>query len=160
MGRFRVVVLVVLAWCGVASAQSSRPGMRLTVTRVAPTGGYTANGFLVVHTTTVTRTPAPECGAGAVRIAAEGHATGSIRAARVVAIAWTDERAVALGGGACDATIVVTLDDGSTLSPGVGTLHARLVGTGGLDATLSSTATDGAGVPITVSGHIVLSPAT
>jgi hypothetical protein len=144
-----------------ARAQSARPGMRLTVTRVAPTGGFTATGLLVVHTTSVHRTPAPECGAGAVRIEADGQdAHGRIRAAHLVTIAHADEASVEIGAGPCAARVEVTLEDGARLAPQHGTLRARLLGGSGLDATLESTALDTAGVPTTVAGHIVLSPST
>lgn len=133
--------------------------MRLTVTRVAPSGGFTASGFLVVHTTTIARTPTPECGAGAVRITADGHdALGRIRSAHLVAIARPDEASVELGASACAARFEVTLEDGTVVVPQHGMLRAHLVGANGLDATLESTALDASGIPTTVGGHIVLSP--
>ena len=154
-----VVLIVVLALASIGSAQSARPGMRLTVTRVAPTGGFTANGFLVVHTTTIHRTPAPACGVGAMRIDAEGHdARGRIRSAHIVAIARAEEGAVDVGTGPYAARIEVALEDGALVVTR-GTVRAHLVGGSGLDATLDGSVIDAAGVPTTVTGHIVLSPA-
>ena len=104
-------VTLALLVLSTADAQSARPGMRLTVTRVAPMGGFTASGLLVVHTTAVTRTPAPECGVGAIRFDAEGHdARGRIRRAHVVSFARSDEATVEIGAGPCAARVEVTLD--------------------------------------------------
>jgi hypothetical protein len=131
--------------------------MRLTVTRVAPTGGFTASAFLVVHSTTITRTAAPECGASAVRIEAEGHdARGRVRVAHLVTIATIDERAVEIGAASCGASMDLTLDDGSHLAAAHGTLRAHLSGASGLDATVDASVSDAAGVPTTITGHIVL----
>jgi hypothetical protein len=142
-----------------AYAQTPRPGMRLTVTRVAPAGGFTASAFLVVHASTITRASAPECGAGALRIEADGHdERGRVRAAHLVAVVDADERAVAIGAAHCGASIELTLDDGSHLVAAHGTLRARLNGANGLDATLDSSVTDAAGVPTTITGRIVLAP--
>lgn len=154
------VLIAVVTLASIASAQSARPGMRLTVTRVAPTGGFTAQGFLVVHTTTIHRTPAPECGVGAIRIDAEGHdARGRIRSAHVVAIARPEEGAVDVGTGPCAARIEIGLEDASLVVTR-GTVRGHLVGGTGLDATVDGSVIDAAGVPTTVTGHIVLSPAS
>lgn len=157
----RRLILLVASCVGLAApvlAQSPRPGMRLTVTRVAPTGGYTAHGLLVVHATTVTRAPAPECGVGALRIDARGQdARGRIRDAHVVTIATPTVSDVAVGPGPCEARVEVVLDDGTSVSVTRGTLHGQLVGARGLDAEVDGSALDASGVPITVGGHIVLS---
>jgi len=156
MLRSAAVLALVLAAVP-AHAQSARPGMRLTLTRVAPTGGFTASAFLVVHAATITRRPAPECGAGALRIEAEGHdARGRVRSAHLVAFVGDGERALDVGAASCGASLDLTLDDGTHLAPTRGTLHTRKEGTNGLDATLDSSSTDAAGVPTTITGHIVL----
>lgn len=160
MLRFVAAALGMLLALGVAHAQGGRPGMRLTVTRVAPMGGFTATGFLVVHATTIDRTPAPACGEGAVRITAQGHdSRGRLRAARLVAIARETEQRVEIGDGPCDARVELTLEDGVVVRPQHGALRARRTAEGGLDATLEATELDEAGVPTTVAGHIVLSGA-
>ena len=147
-----------LALASLAHAQSARPGMRLTVTRVARAGGFTTSSFLVVHTTTITRTPAPECGAGAFRIDAEGHdASGRIRIGHLVAIARAEPQAIEIGAGACASRIDLTLDDGAHIVPSRGTLRTLLVGANGLDATLEASVVDADGVATTVTGHIALS---
>ena len=158
MNLRRALAVSLLALTSIAHAQSVRPGMRLTVTRVARTGGFTASAFLVVHTTTITRTPAPECGAGAFRIEAEGHdASGRIRIGHLVAVARAEDQAIEVGTGACAARIDLTLDDGAHLVPSRGTLRTRLVGANGLDATLDASVIDTDGVATTVNGHIALS---
>jgi hypothetical protein len=144
-----------------AHAQAPRPGIRLTVTRVAPTGGFTASAFLVVHTTTIVRTPAPECGAAAVRIEARGHdAHGRVREAHVSTVVAPDDRPIDIGPGACAATVELVLDDGSALAVARGTVRGHLVSGSGLDAAVDGSVIDSAGVPTTVTGHIVLSPAS
>jgi len=114
-----------------------------------------------VHTTTIGRTDAPECGPGAVRIDAEGHdARGRIRAAHVTTIAVEGDRTVTIGTSACEAQVEVTLEDGTSLSVTRGAVAGHLFGGTGLDATVEGSVIDAAGVPTTVGGHIVLSPAT
>lgn len=138
-------------------AQSVRPGIRLSLTRVDPMGGFTASGFLVVPASRIARTPAPECGEGAVRIEATGRdARGRIRGAHLIAIVTPVAREVAFGSGPCDASLGVELEDGTTLSPDRGAIRAQLVGAGGVDATISASTAGPTGVPTTVTGHVAL----
>ena len=161
MKRWALAITMTVLAIGLAHAQSARAGMRLTVTRVAPSGGFTANGFLVVHATTITRTPAPECGLGAVRVVADGRDTrGRVRAAHLVAVGAPTAHSASVGPGPCDAQIALTLDDGSTVALTRGSITAHLPSGTGLDATVDGSVIDAAGVPTTVTGHIVLSPAT
>lgn len=140
-----------------AAAQSSRPGMRLTVTRVATDGGFTASGFLVVPASTIVRTPAPACGAGALRVEASGRDPhGRLRAARVSTIVGGPSVEIALGAGACEGTLEVTLEDGTVVHGTRGTLHTARVGTDGVDLTMDASEIDAAGVPTTLSGRITL----
>ncbi len=139
------------------AAQSPRPGMRLSLTRVEAMGGFTASGFLVVQARRIVRTPAPECGEGALRFDATGHdSRGRIRAAHLVVVASPASRDAALGGGPCDAALAIELEDGSTVSPDRGSITVQLASGRGLDATVSGSASGRAGVPTTVSGHVVL----
>jgi hypothetical protein len=155
------IVMALLLAIGTAHAQSARPGMRLTVTRVAPSGGFTASGLLVVRAASITREPAPGCGAGAVRVTADGRDTrGRIRAAHLVAVAGAVAHSASVGSSHCDAQIALTLDDGSTVTLTRGSITAHLVNGTGLDATVDGSVVDAAGVPTTVTGHIVLSPAS
>jgi hypothetical protein len=157
----RSIVVVALLVASLARAQTPRPGLRLTITRVAPTGGFTASGFLVVHATTVVRSPSPECGAGAVRIVADGRDThGRIRAAHLVTVAAPVDHAARIGPGPCDAQIALTLEDGSTVAITRGTITGHLTSGTGLDAAVDGSVIDADGVPTTVTGHIVLSPGT
>lgn len=149
-------ITLVLTLSAPLAAQSLRPGIRLTLTRVEAMGGFTASGFLVVPASRVVRTPAPECGEGAVRIEAAGRdARGRIRGARLVVVATPTLRDVAIDGSACGATLSVELDDGSTISPDHGVVHAQL-GAAGIDATIEGSATGPGGVPTTVAGRVVL----
>jgi hypothetical protein len=151
-----LAVSVVLA-SFVVEAQSSRPGIRLSLTRVEAMGGFTASGFLVVQASRIVRTPAPECGAGAVRIDAAGRdASGRIRGAHLVVIASPVSREVSFGVGACDATLAIELEDGTTLSPEHGAITVQLVGAGGIDATIAGSSVGESGVATTIAGHVVL----
>jgi hypothetical protein len=153
-----VTIAAALAWPARAiEAQSPRPGIRLTLTRVEAMGGFTASGFLVVPGSRIVRTEAPECGEGAVRIDATGRdARGRIRGAHLVVIAAPIARDVSFGAGPCDATLAVELDDGSTLSPDRGSIHVQLTPPRGLDATVAASAAGPTGVPTTVAGHVLL----
>ncbi|MFO0680592.1 MAG: hypothetical protein U0234_01010 [Sandaracinus sp.] len=140
-----------------AAAQSSRPGMRLTVTRVATDGGFTASGFLVVPTSTIVRTPAPACGDGAVRVEASGRDPhGRIRTAHVATIVGGRTGEIVLGAGACEGILEVTLEDGTPVRGTRGTLHTARVGVDGVDLTMDASEIDAAGVPTTLSGRITL----
>ncbi len=155
------LALLGLLSCAVALAQPSRPGMRLRVTRVAPRGGFTADGLLVVHASTVVRAPASDCGPGATRIDAAGQdARGRIRRAHVEVVAVAGGRSAGIGPGSCDAHVELTLDDGQILTLTRGSVRASLVAGSGLDAAVEGSVIDDAGVPTTVTGHIVLSPAS
>ncbi len=153
-----IALLVVLA-SGVtpSGAQARRPGIRLSLTRVEPMGGFTASGFLVVPASRIVRTPAPECGDGATRIEAAGRdAHGRIRGVHLVVIATDHERELPFGPGSCEGSLVIELDDGTTLSPDRGAVRIARVGTGGIDATVSASVTGPTGVPTTITGQVTL----
>ncbi len=131
--------------------------MRLTLTRVATDGGFTASGFLVVPASTITRTAAPECGPGALRVVATGRDPhGRIRAGRVVTVVRGPTAEIAIGAGPCEGALEVTLEDGTEVRMTRGTLHTTRVGADGVDLTMDASVIDAAGVPTTLSGRITL----
>jgi hypothetical protein len=155
--RCALLFLLVCSASSLALAQGARPGIRLTVTRIEAQGGFTASGFLIVPSSTVVRTPAPECGEGAVRIDARGRdARGRIRTAHVIAIAAPAEHRAAIGAGPCGASVELVLDDDTSFSPDRGEIRARLTEGGGLDAHVEASRVDAAGVPTTLTGTVTL----
>ena len=161
MRRPELALAAFLAVATTAVAQSSaRPGVRVQVTRIGSSGGWSGSAFVPIppSRTTVTAGACPDYeGLGR-------SASGAVREVRVhLASRPGVERplTLALGDavGCGEARLEILLDDGSTLRPTVGSATVTLEA-GDLHGRITGTITHTDGTPTTVVADFALRPRT